>query len=33
MFDPEALAEYVVNAKTFENPLTREALTRAIVKG
>ena len=26
MFDPEALAEYVVNAKTFENPLTREAL-------
>ena len=26
LFDPEALAEYVVNAKTFENPLTREAL-------
>ena len=26
LFDPESLAEYVVNAKTFENPLTREAL-------
>jgi len=26
LFDPEALAEYVVNAKTFENPLTREPL-------
>ena len=23
LFDPESLAEYVVNAKTFENPLTR----------